>query len=371
MSTAASPSQPLPPCAVIGSGSWGTALADVLAQRGPVRLWTRDAEVARGVNERHQNPKYQARFVLSDQLTATTSLEEALEGVALVALVVPSHVMGATAERAGALLEAARAARRAQGGELTLVSASKGIEGSSLHTMEEVLRAALPPTLHERLSFLSGPSFAQETLEKQATAVTVAARAPEVARAAQERFSTAYFRLYTSDDVMGVELGGALKNVIAIASGVADGLGLGHNARAALITRGVAEISRLAVQMGANPLTLAGLAGMGDLILTCTGGLSRNRFVGVELGKGRSLDEILSGMAEVAEGVKTAYSAHMLARREGVDMPITAEVYAMLYEGKSPRLVLRDLMGRDPRHERDPAPPTAPAPTPEQRGPKP
>lgn len=359
--TSPTSSTPLPPCAVIGSGSWGTALADVLAQRGPVRLWTRDADVARGVNERRQNPKYQSRFTLSDQLTATTSLEEALEGVGLVTLVVPSHVMGATAARMGGALEAARAARQAVGGELTLVSASKGIEGATLHTMEEVLRAALPASLHERLSFLSGPSFAQETLEKQATAVTVAARDPGVALDAQARFSTAYFRLYTSDDVMGVELGGALKNVIAIASGVADGLGLGHNARAALITRGVAEISRLAVQMGANPLTLAGLAGMGDLILTCTGGLSRNRFVGVELGKGRALDEILAGMGEVAEGVKTTYSAHMLARREGVDMPITAEVYAMLYEGKSPRLVLRDLMGRDARHERDPLRPPSPS----------
>ena len=357
-----SDSAPLPPCAVIGSGSWGTALADVLAQRGPVRLWTRDPELARGVNERRHNPRYQSRFVLSEHLSATTSLEEALEGAELVTLVVPSHVMGEVAAGLGPLLERARGERRAQGAELTLVSASKGIENSSLHTMDEVLRAALPAALHSRLTFLSGPSFAQETLERQATAVTVAAHDPAAARAAQERFNTSYFRIYTTDDVVGVELGGALKNVIAIASGVADGLGLGHNARAALITRGVAEISRLAVQMGANPLTLAGLAGMGDLILTCTGGLSRNRFVGVELGKGRALDEILAGMGEVAEGVKTARSAHMLARREGVDMPITAEVYAMLYEGKPPRAVLRDLMGRDQRHERDPHPSPPPAP---------
>jgi len=354
----APPAAPLPPCAVIGigSGSWGTALADLLAQRGPVRLWTRDPEVARGVNEERRNPRYQSRFTLSALLSATTSLEEATAGAALVVFVVPSHTMGAVAATLAPLLDRAREARRAAGGELTLVGASKGIETGTLRTMEEVLCAALPPALHARLAFLSGPSFAQETLERQATAVTVAARDPQAARAAQERFSAPHFRLYTTDDVLGVELGGALKNVIAIAAGVADGLGLGHNARAALITRGVAEISRLAVKMGANPLTLAGLAGMGDLILTCTGGLSRNRFVGVELGKGRALEEILSSMGEVAEGVKTAHSAHMLARREGVDMPITAEVYAMLYEGKAPRLVLRDLMGRDPRHERDPQP---------------
>lgn len=330
------------PCAVIGGGSWGTALADVLAQRGEVRLWTRDPSVVTSVNERHINARYQSTCVLHERVRATSSLEEALRGAQLVTLVVPTHVMRDVVRSLAHLIEP----------NAVVVSASKGIENEHLYTMEEVL-AELLPSHKNQLAFLSGPSFAKETLEHQATAVTIASRSLEVAHRAQERFNTSYFRVYTTEDVTGVELGGALKNVIAIAAGVADGLGLGHNSRAALITRGVAEISRLGMAMGAHPLTLAGLSGVGDLILTCTGGLSRNRHVGVELGKGRSLSEVLSEMGQVAEGVKTTRSAYMLSRREAVEMPITAEVYAMLYEDKSPRAVLYDLMGRDPKSERD------------------
>jgi len=328
--------------AVIGGGSWGTALADVLAQGGPVRMWARDAEVVRSINERHVNPRYQTEALLHPQIHASLSLEEVARDARLVTLVVPTHVMRDVVTQLRPHLHP----------DALIVSASKGIENESLSTMEELLTELLPEH-RDQLAFLSGPSFAKETLQKQATAVTIASRSLEVAERAQQWFNTNYFRVYTTDDVLGVELGGALKNVIAIASGVADGLGLGHNSRAALITRGVAEIARLGVAMGAHPLTLSGLSGVGDLILTCTGGLSRNRHVGVELGKGRQLDEILSAMGQVAEGVKTARSAYMLSQRQGVEMPITSEVYAMLYESKDPKEVLFDLMGRDPRRERE------------------
>lgn len=329
--------------AVIGGGSWGTALATVLAQRGEVTLWARDPDVVSVLNREHVHPKYLSDLTLSPQIIATASLEEAVADAELVVFVVPSHAMREVAARAVPALSP----------NALIVSASKGIENQSLMTMEEVLSETLPRRSRADLAFLSGPSFARETIEGQATAVTAAARFIDVAEAVQRHFTTSYFRVYTTDDVTGVELGGSLKNVIAIAAGVADGLGLGYNARAALITRGVAEITRLAVKRGANPLTLSGLSGMGDLILTCTGGLSRNRRVGFELGQGRSLAEITAGMSEVAEGVKTCKSAYELAAREQVEMPITQEVYSMLYEGKSPRDTLRDLMGRELKGERD------------------
>ena len=328
---------------VIGGGSWGTALASVLAAHGDVTLWARDPFVAQEINQSHRNPKYLTDLVLPTNLTATSNLNEAVQNADLIVFVVPSHAMRKISIQCSDIVKA---------GAL-VVSASKGIENGSLMTMEEVLTETLPRGSRADLAFLSGPSFARETIERQATAVTVAARFPDVASAIQKQFTTPFFRVYTTEDVTGVELGGALKNVIAIAAGVADGLGLGHNSRAALITRGVAEITRIAVKMGANPLTLSGLAGMGDLILTCTGGLSRNRRVGFELGRGKTLKEIISDMNEVAEGVKTAKSAYDLARREEIEMPITFEVHAMLYEGKSPRDTLRDLMGRTLKGERD------------------
>jgi glycerol-3-phosphate dehydrogenase (NAD(P)+) len=203
------------------------------------------------------------------------------------------------------------------------------------------------------VAFLSGPSFAAETIARMVTAVTIAARYHDVATAVQQAFSTGYFRCYTTEDVTGVELGGALKNVIAIAAGAADGIGLGHNSRAALLTRGVAEITRLAVKLGANPLTLSGLAGMGDLVLTCTGNLSRNRHVGIEIGKGRKASEIIAEMDQIAEGVRTARSAYDLSLREGVDMPITTEVFRMVHEDKPAKQAIRDLMSRDLKRERE------------------
>lgn len=329
--------------AVLGGGSWGTALATVLARNhAEVRLWAREPSVVAGINTEHRNPRYQSDLSLPHNLVATTDAHAAVADATLVCVVIPSHALRTVMARLGPDLPPG----------VPIVGAAKGIENDSLMTMDEVFMDVLPRSRYPDLAFLSGPSFARETIQGLATAVTVAARFHGVADAVSAAFSTDYFRCYTTEDVTGVELGGALKNVVAIASGVADGMGLGHNSRAALITRGLAEITRLAVARGANPATMAGLAGMGDLVLTCTGGLSRNRHVGVELGRGRTLADILSAMDEVAEGVKTAHSAHMLAAREGIEMPITREVYAMLYEDKPAALALRDLMGRRLKHER-------------------
>jgi len=329
--------------AVIGGGSWGTALATVLANRSDVCIWAREPEVVKGINREHRNVRYQKDALLPENIRATTDLADAVHGAALVTLVVPSHVMRPMCERVGPLLSPG----------VPIVSASKGIENETLCTMEEVLNGALPRALRSDVAFLSGPSFAAETIARMVTAVTIAARYHDTAEAVQQAFSTPYFRCYTTEDVTGVELGGALKNVIAIAAGAADGLGLGHNTRAALLTRGVAEITRLAVKLGANPLTLSGLAGMGDLVLTCTGNLSRNRYVGCEIGKGRRASEIISEMHEVAEGVRTARSAYDLSLREGVEMPITAEVFRMVHEDKPAKQAIRDLMARDLKRERE------------------
>lgn len=329
--------------AVIGGGSWGTALASVLAHNGPVKLWAREPDVVEGINASHRNPRYQKDMDLPENIRATGDLGEAIDGAELVCVVVPSHAMRAVMTAAAEHLVPG----------VPIVSAAKGIENETLQTMEEVLSDVLPRSLRADFAYLSGPSFARETLQGMATAVTVAARYHDVAEQVQQAFSTPRFRVYTTEDVTGVELGGALKNVIAIASGVAVGMGLGHNSVAGMLTRGLAEISRLAVRRGANPLTLSGLAGMGDLVLTCTGGLSRNRHVGVELGKGRTLADILDEMTEVAEGVRTTRSAYELAQREGVEMPITCEVYKILYEDKPASQALKDLMQRDLKRERD------------------
>lgn len=329
--------------AVIGGGSWGTALATVLANKGETVIWAREPDVVESINTNHRNNRYQGEFELPAEVRATLSLEEALDGAELVTLVVPSHVMRDMCKRVGPLLRPG----------IPIVSASKGIENDSLCTMEEVLNDALPRALRSDVAFLSGPSFAAETIARMVTAVTIAARYHDVATAVQKAFSTGYFRCYTTEDVTGVELGGALKNVIAIAAGAADGIGLGHNTRAALLTRGVAEITRLAVKLGANPLTLSGLAGMGDLVLTCTGNLSRNRHVGYEIGKGRKASDVIGEMSQIAEGVRTARSAYDLSLRESVDMPITAEVFRMVHEDKPAKQAIRDLMSRDLKRERE------------------
>ncbi len=335
--------------AVLGAGSWGTALAKVLAEKGFfVELWARRSQLADEINASHENAHYLPKVALPGNLVATHDLAKTLAGAQMVLFVAPSH----------ATREVARAAAPHVPRGVPIVSATKGIENQSLMFMDEVLAEELPHGCRQHLTFLSGPSFARELAKRLPTAVVIASRSPEDREKVMHAFHTPALRTYASDDVIGVECGGALKNVIAIAAGAADGLGLGHNTRAALITRGLAEIARLAMARGGSPLTLAGLAGMGDLVLTCTGELSRNRTVGFELGKGRKLDDVLAGLGHVAEGVKTAKSAYDLSRKLGVDMPITTEVYKALYEDKPAAEAVVDLMARElgPEFEKGAAP---------------
>ncbi len=328
--------------AVLGAGAWGTALAKVLSDRGDtVVLYARRPELAAQVARTHVNERYLPGVRLPDRLEVTSDLERAVAGADLVLLVVPSHaVRGVMVEIAPSLSPGA-----------PIVSATKGIENDSLMLMREVIVDVLGPSAGERIAALSGPSFAREVALGLPAAIVVASSSPAVAHQVQERFAGDRMRVYTSDDPVGVEVGGALKNVIAIAAGASEGLGYGHNARAALVTRGLAEMVRLSMAKGGNALTLAGLAGLGDLVLTCTGELSRNRTVGLELGRGRALSDVLEGLGHVAEGVRTAKSAYDLGRRFGVDMPITTEVYEVLYEGKSPKQAVSDLLARANRPE--------------------
>jgi glycerol-3-phosphate dehydrogenase (NAD(P)+) len=322
---------------VLGAGSWGTALAKVLADKGhPTTLWSHRASLAAEINDSRANAHYLPNAVLPGALTADAHLGRALEKAELVVVVVPSHALRGVLREALPHLDP----------RALVCSATKGIENESLMLMSEVLVDEIGESASPRLTYLSGPSFAKEVAERQPTTVVVAGAHEPAVHAVQHAFATDRFRVYSSEDVVGVEVGGALKNVIAIAAGCLEGLGFGHNSRAGLITRGLAEMSRLAVAKGGNPLTLAGLSGMGDLVLTCTGNLSRNRTVGFELGKGRKLPEILADLGHVAEGVKTTKSAYDLGVKLGVDMPITSEVYQILYETKAPRQALVDLMAR-------------------------
>lgn len=323
---------------VVGAGSWGTTLADLLCRKGyGVDLWVREEEVFEAIGRRRVNEVFLPGVSLHDGVRPVRELEEAVSGKKVVVMAVPSHAYRQVLEGLKSSLDP---------GAL-LVAATKGIENGTLMTMSRVSLSVLSGKEPGTLACLAGPSFAKEVAARKPTAVTVACSEMKRAEELQRLFHTEFFRVYASPDLIGTELGGALKNVIAIASGLCDGYGLGHNARAALITRGLAEITRLAVALGANPLTLAGLAGMGDLVLTCTGDLSRNRTVGLKIAQGLSLDEITSGMKMVAEGVKTTRSAYALAQKLGVPMPITGEVYRILYEGKEPLRALEDLMGRE------------------------
>jgi glycerol-3-phosphate dehydrogenase (NAD(P)+) len=327
---------------VIGSGSFGTAVASVLATNfDEVRVWGRDPSLVRALSERHENPTYLPGVTLPKNLTGTTSLEECLAGSELVVAAAPSHATREVMAKALPYLPH----------HVPIVTVTKGIENDTLLTMTEVLEDVLPEEFHPYLAVLSGPSFAKELVQKMPTVVTVASHWDKVALRCQKAFQTDYFRTYTSQDVVGVQYGGALKNVIAIAAGCADGLGLGHNTRAGIITRGLAEISRVAVRRGGNPLTLSGLSGMGDLVLTCTGELSRNRRVGIELGKGRTLAQVLGETKQVAEGVKTAKSARDLSQKMQVELPICEQVYRITYEEKSPKVAVVELMTRQPKNE--------------------
>jgi glycerol-3-phosphate dehydrogenase (NAD(P)+) len=330
--------------AVVGAGSWGTAMAQLLADKGyAVDLWTFEAEVCQQIRQVRENTVYLPGCPLSQRIRPDTDLDAVVRAKDLVVMVVPSHVMRSVAERLSGRIAPT----------CIVVSASKGIENKTHLTMTGILAETLQGHEPRRLAALSGPSFAREVARRVPTVVTVAARDDEVAAYVQGIFAAPWFRVYTNDDVIGVELGGAVKNVIAIAAGVIDGLGLGLNTRAALITRGLTEIRRLGLALGANPRTFTGLAGMGDLVLTCTGALSRNHTVGVKLGEGKKLEEILAEMRMVAEGVKTARSVYNLSRRLGVEMPISQEIYRILYEGTSPAEGVMRLMTRDLKEELD------------------
>lgn len=330
---------------VLGAGSWGTALALHAARRGDgVRLWARDPDHAARMRTERRNPRYLSEIALPPDLGVSADLEAVVRGSDLLICAVPSQSLRGFLGRVADVVDRDRPPM--------LLLAVKGIEVESLATMEEVAAATLPDGVVRRMAVLGGPSFAAEVAQGLPTTVVVGGRDAAVVGEIQRHLSGDGVRAYATDDLVGVELGGALKNVIALAAGVVDGAGLGHNARAGVITRGLAEITRLALHFGAHPATLAGLAGLGDLVLTCTGGLSRNRRVGLALGQGRRLPEILEELGMIAEGVTTTRSAHALAHREGIEMPIVDIMYAILYEDLGVREAVDSLMGRALKTER-------------------
>ncbi|MBS1787601.1 MAG: NAD(P)-dependent glycerol-3-phosphate dehydrogenase [Acidobacteria bacterium] len=329
--------------AIIGAGGWGTALALVAARGGnQIRLWAHSSEVAECLRCERENKVYLPGFALTEAISPTDDLALALAEAEIVLTAVPSHV---SREVYGQMLPYLTP-------QMIFVSATKGIENETQMRMEEVARDVLKDHFEPQYVVLSGPSFAQEVARDEPCAIVAASRSMNWAAEIQQALSSSRFRVYTNNDVIGVEIAGAIKNVMAIATGAVNGLGLGYNSQAALVTRGLAEMTRLAVKLGGRADTLAGLAGMGDLVLTCFGSLSRNRRVGFELGRGRKLEEIVHDMREVAEGVKTAKAANDLAKKLGIEMPITAGVYQMLYEGKTPRELEIELMERPLKSER-------------------
>ena len=328
--------------AVIGAGSWGTALGIVATRAGhQVRFWSRNPEVVTSINRDRVNLSYLPEAHIPDGISASENIADALNDTQLVIIAMPSHATRAVLESMSGALPA----------NAILVSATKGIEIATGKRISQLVAEVLGELLSPRFVCLSGPSFAKEVVAQHPTAIVAAGDNADAAATVQSALSTEYLRIYTNDDVVGTELGGSVKNVMAIAAGMVAGLGFGSNSVAALITRGLAEMSRLALAEGAKLETMMGLAGLGDLVLTCTGSLSRNRFVGQELGKGRALAEITAGMREVAEGVKTTQALKQLSNRVGVEMPIAAEVYAVLYEGKSARAAATALMSRPLREE--------------------
>ena len=325
----------------MGAGAWGTALANLLAENGhPTIVWAYEPDVAEAINDGHENPRFLAGVQLQSELRATADKEATVTDAELIVFATPSHVLRDVASAAKAWVTPGA----------TLVVATKGIERNRLALMTDVIAEEFAG--HPVVA-LSGPSFAFEVAARQPTAVVAASVDAQAAIQTQQALSSPGFRVYTHDDVIGVELGGALKNVMAVATGISDGLGLGFNARAALITRGLAEMVRLGVKLGARPATFAGLAGVGDLVLTCTGALSRNRNVGLEIGRGATLSEVLAGRETVAEGVVTTESAKALSEREGIEMPIVNAVHRVLFERQPARWALVELMTRGLRGEQD------------------
>jgi len=332
--------------AIVGAGAWGTGIAIVLGRKGThrVRLWAHETDVCDSIAQKRTNERFLPGRQIPKSVSASNDLAAVLEGAQIVVSVMPSQHCRGLFERMRPLLRP----------QTMIVSATKGLEEVSLQRMTEVIVDVLKNSSGSApvVSALSGPSFAQEVARGDPTALTIASQDAALLRTVQQEFSDPNFRVYTNYDVIGVELGGALKNIVAIAAGVCDGLGLGHNSVAALITRGLAEMTRLVVACGGRAETMSGLAGLGDLVLTCTGGLSRNRSVGVELGRGRMLQEIIAGMhGMVAEGVFTTTAAVGLAQTRGVEMPITEQMHAILHYGKSPREAIQDLMARTGKSE--------------------
>ncbi len=327
---------------VIGTTGWGTTLAILLANNGcEVTLWARTEEEAAALQQAGQNPRLQAGSPFPPGLRVTASLEEAVPNADLVALVVPSR----------SLRENTRAVRPHLGVGSIVLSATKGLEKESAMRMSEVIADELPEPFHDRIAVLSGPNLAREIVRGLPASTVIASHSEEAALRARDLFMSPVFRVYTNADVVGVEMGGALKNIIALGAGICEGLGYGDNGKAAFITRGLVEMTRLAVAAGANPLTLAGLAGLGDLVATCSSPLSRNRYVGEQLVAGRRVDDVLSSMQNVAEGVDTTPAALTLSARLGVDMPLTEAISGVLFRGVEPRAAVAELMGRAPRSE--------------------
>ncbi len=322
---------------IVGAGSFGTAMAIHLSKKGyPVTIWSYEQEVATEIRQLRENRTYLPGFILANNVTATNDLKTATENKSIILQANPAQVTRKVMGEAIPYLDR----------EAIIVNCTKGLENGTLQTMSELLHEILPPANADRLAFLSGPSFAREVASGVPTAVTIASKNADAARICQGIFSNDRFRAYTTDDIVGSELASALKNVIAVAAGISDGMGFGHNTLAAIITRGVAEILRLGKKMGAQEMTFLGLSGMGDLVLTCTGNLSRNRSVGIQLGQGKKIDDILHDMKMVAEGVFTAKAAWALAQKHQVDMPITEQVYRIVFEDKDPRIAMADLMSR-------------------------
>lgn len=327
---------------VLGAGAWGTALARHLCKKyGHVRLWAYEQDVARGINDRHVNDRFLPGMMLPDGICATSDLESFADGLTLLVIVVPSHVLRGVLNQLQPYLKPG----------ICMICATKGIENETLMPMSSVIESVFGARVRGRACYLSGPSFAHDVACGLATSVSLACYDSDLCKEMQRLVSDGDFRAYTTDDVLGVELGGSLKNVIAIAAGACSGLGLGNNSIAAIVTRGLAEMTRLCVRLGGEALTMSGLSGLGDLVLTCYGDLSRNRDLGVRLGRGESLEMVQRNRVTVAEGVKTARSAYMLSQKYGVDMPIVRCVYEGLYEGKRPSDVVCELMGRSLKHE--------------------
>ena len=339
--------RPIHTISVIGAGSWGTALARLLALKGfTTRLWAYEQEVVQSVRDTHRNTLYLPNISLPDSLIATESLSEAVHATDLLLLAVPSHAMHTILERLKPHVSS----------PLPVTIATKGIEEATFYLMSDIIESLLPSPWHPYVTILSGPSFALEVCQEKPTTILLAGNMADLVTQLQQVFLTPQFRVYAGHDMIGAQIGGALKNVMAIASGIVDGLELGFNTRAALITRGLAEMIRLGVAMGAEVSTLYGLSGLGDLVLTCTGSLSRNYTVGLKLGQGSTLDEILSQTSTVAEGIRTTRAASGLAKKHEVEMPIVEGVYQVLFAEKDPRQAVANLMGRAAKVETDQGP---------------